>query len=119
MPAGRYISVDPGQWLVITGISFTEEQPLCPNPTECEIYLGINSTKAEFLIGRLDTATRRQLPIEVFLHKRFTLGHSGFSSVRFRGYCLEDNMAHPSEVEEQPANQVSWPLNLDLTAQVM
>ncbi|ESQ43049.1 hypothetical protein EUTSA_v10015673mg, partial [Eutrema salsugineum] len=120
VPPGRYVSVDPGQGRVlrITYIGFSSE---VTNP-EGEAYLGINSSKEEFLIGRIP-----QLKTRVNLTEEFTLGHSGYSPVVFRGYYLSRRRTLLPEPrpqtdlalrDAQASNSLSWPLGIDNTSKV-
>lgn len=109
MHAGRCMSVDPGEGniLCITSVSFNDEHRRDNellyddlHAPECEVFLGINSTRREFPIGYLNTLTRPQLDfrLPMVLSEKFTLGHSAYSTIRFSGY----RYAHQPQPQLQP-----------------
>ncbi|KAF3603596.1 hypothetical protein F2Q69_00038828 [Brassica cretica] len=64
------MNVDPGKGNILYIISDSFNDEHCPDndllyddlrAPECVVYLGINSTQREFLIGYLNTLTRPQL----------------------------------------------------------
>ncbi|CAN8243710.1 unnamed protein product [Cochlearia groenlandica] len=142
VPPGRFISVDPGDGNLLrikeacfyqgSGImcyqgfnqSIFEDKK---TPAKCQLYLGINRTKEEFVIGFLDSLSHPLFgPIDPLIFKeKVTLGHNGSSSVRFT--VSKSGPPPPLPRRRQTrrlrrksiVNVFSWPLTVDLTAKVM
>ncbi|XP_056852038.1 uncharacterized protein LOC108810426 isoform X2 [Raphanus sativus] len=123
--AGRCCGVDPGEGdIFICNVTFNDDPREDDNlryddlrAPDVEVYLGINSTREESIIGYLNTLTQPQLdflsPIRV--SGKITLAHSAYSTLRFSGY----RYGHQLQIQPTLPMDKIWRLNVDLTTKIM
>lgn len=84
---GQYVSVDPGPLFLIKKISYVSNRlTMIPNASNCQLYLGINRTRAKGVFGHLRPGSWDELHVRLFMNKRFMIGHSSFDCVCFSGF---------------------------------
>ncbi|KAG2276191.1 hypothetical protein Bca52824_058746 [Brassica carinata] len=125
---GRYVTVHPGPLLLIKKISYVPNPPtIIPGDPGCQLYLGVDRTRAESVIGHLIPGFQNEIEVHLPMNETFTIGHSGFERVRFSGYryvVQGQPEPPPSELRvtaperRRSTNPRQWTLPLELTSKV-
>lgn len=126
---GRYVTVHPGPLLLIKKISYVPNPPtIIPGDPGCQLYLGVDRTRAESVIGHLIPGFQNEIEVHLPMNETFTIGHSGFERVRFSGYryvVQGQPEPPPSELRvtaperRRSTNPRQWTLPLELTSKVI
>lgn len=129
MAPGRYVTVDPGPLLLIQKISYVPNPPtVIPGNPQCQLYLGINRTRGESVLGYLIPGSQNELQLHLPMNECFTIGHSGFDGVRFSGHrYIPQGQPEPAPSvlrvtapqKRQSTNHRQWTLPRELTTEVM
>ncbi|KAH0826135.1 hypothetical protein HID58_033802, partial [Brassica napus] len=82
-----YVIVRSGPLLLIKKISYVPYPPtIILGDPGCQLYLGVNRTRAESVIGHLKPGFQNEIQIHLPMNENFTIGHSGFECVHFSVY---------------------------------
>lgn len=128
VPPGRYVSVNPGEGnlVAITEVRFNnpnrpDNDMICADgqAPHCQVYLGINRTREEFVLIYLNTVSqpRRELHVPLYLTEGFTIGHAAYSDICFSGFRYGEQPEPQPLLGEEP--QVSWPFDVGVTAMIL
>ncbi|CAL9216019.1 unnamed protein product [Arabidopsis halleri] len=128
VPPGRYVSVNPGEGnlVAITEVRFNspnrpDNDMICADgqAPHCQVYLGINRTREEFVLIYLNTVSqpRRELHVPLYLTEGFTIGHAAYSEICFSGFRYGEQPEPQPLLGEEP--QVSWPFDVGVTAMIL
>lgn len=82
---------------------------IIPGDPGCQLYLGVNRTRAESVIGHLKPGFQNEIQIHLPMNESFTIGNSGFECMRFSVYIyVPQGQPEPPPSELRVTTPESW-----------